>query len=46
VSLSSVGPINAMTISTIPEPSSVLLLGLGGFALVLRRRRYGQGLLR
>ena len=28
-----------LTIETVPEPSSTALLGLGGFALMLRRRR-------
>ncbi len=33
------GVINGMQIVQIPEPSSTALLGLGGLALVLRRRR-------
>ena len=35
---SSVG-LAALTIEVIPEPSSTALLGLGGFALILRRKR-------
>jgi hypothetical protein len=31
--------ISALTISTVPEPSSTALLGLGGLALILRRRK-------
>ena len=35
-----VNPINAMVITTVvPEPSSTALLGLGGLALILRRRK-------
>ena len=29
----------ALTLSAVPEPSSSALLGLGGLALMLRRRR-------
>ena len=36
---SSVGPVNALQIRAIPEPSSTALLGLGGLALILRRRK-------
>jgi len=31
--------IEAMTLATVPEPSSIALLGLGGLATLLRRRR-------
>ena len=31
--------IDLTTVAAVPEPSSVALLGLGGLALVLRRRR-------
>ena len=34
-----VGGISAIQITTVPEPSSTALLGLGGLALILRRRR-------
>lgn len=33
------GPTLNVTTTTIPEPSSTALLGLGGLALILRRRR-------
>lgn len=31
--------LNSVTIETVPEPSSAALLGLGGLALILRRRK-------
>jgi hypothetical protein len=31
--------INAFTITAVPEPSTTALIGLGGFALILRRRK-------
>jgi len=31
--------ISGFTVVAVPEPSSVILLGLGGFALILRRRK-------
>lgn len=31
--------INGFTVTAVPEPSSTALLGLGGFALILRRRK-------
>ena len=34
-----IGGISAIQITTVPEPSSTALLGLGGLALILRRRR-------
>jgi hypothetical protein len=33
------GSVSALTLSQIPEPSALALLGLGGLALVFRRRR-------
>ncbi|MFC5050877.1 PEP-CTERM sorting domain-containing protein [Rubritalea spongiae] len=38
-SSSSAGALNFMSITAVPEPSSTALLGLGGLALILRRRR-------
>ena len=35
----STGTVSALTLSQIPEPSALALLGLGGLALVYRRRR-------
>ena len=35
----SLASVEAATITTVPEPSSAALLGLGGFALILRRRK-------
>lgn len=35
----SVYVINGFTLTSVPEPSSAALLGFGGFALILRRRR-------
>jgi len=36
---SSGSQLNAITLYTVPEPSSAALLGLGGLALILRRRK-------
>jgi len=33
------GVLNALTITAVPEPSSLTLLGLGGLALILRRKK-------